>query len=135
VKSITDTICRSGVRNSARRDHHETEICDVSACTNLLANTSVDLLSVNVSVPYSGGSGSSYIYGLVDATYREGMTKQECQDFVKKCEPSRHSMLQPFFRLDSKRFVWMRCRHFSCYGQRRVVWWRRAVGHYRQSGR
>lgn len=33
-----------------------------------------------------GGSGSTYIYGLVDATYREGMTKEECKDFVKKGE-------------------------------------------------
>lgn len=32
-----------------------------------------------------GGSGSTYIYGLVDATYKEGMTKAECQAFVKKC--------------------------------------------------
>ncbi|CAE7598870.1 Psmb6 [Symbiodinium microadriaticum] len=31
-----------------------------------------------------GGSGSSYIYGLVDSTFREGMTKEECKDFVKK---------------------------------------------------
>jgi 20S proteasome subunit beta 1 len=30
-----------------------------------------------------GGSGSSYIYGLVDATYKDGMTKEECQTFVK----------------------------------------------------
>ena len=30
-----------------------------------------------------GGSGSSYIYGLVDATYKDGMTKTECQTFVK----------------------------------------------------
>lgn len=30
-----------------------------------------------------GGSGSSYIYGLVDSTYREGMTKEECKTFVK----------------------------------------------------
>ena len=30
-----------------------------------------------------GGSGSTYIYGLVDSTYRDGMTKQECQTFVK----------------------------------------------------
>ena len=30
-----------------------------------------------------GGSGSSYIYGYVDANYREGMSKQECIDFVK----------------------------------------------------
>ena len=33
-----------------------------------------------------GGSGSTYIYGLVDATYKDGMTKQECQAFVKKCK-------------------------------------------------
>jgi 20S proteasome subunit beta 1 len=31
-----------------------------------------------------GGSGSSYIYGLVDSTYTEGMTKEECKTFVKK---------------------------------------------------
>ena len=30
-----------------------------------------------------GGSGSSYIYGLVDSTYKDGMTKKECQTFVK----------------------------------------------------
>ena len=30
-----------------------------------------------------GGSGSTYIYGLVDATYKDGMTKEECQTFVK----------------------------------------------------
>ena len=30
-----------------------------------------------------GGSGSSYIYGLVDATYKEGMSKEECKTFVK----------------------------------------------------
>lgn len=30
-----------------------------------------------------GGSGSTYIYGLVDHTYRDGMTKEECKDFVK----------------------------------------------------
>lgn len=31
-----------------------------------------------------GGSGSTYIYGLVDSLYREGMSRQECIDFVKK---------------------------------------------------
>ncbi|RLN83921.1 hypothetical protein BBJ28_00021464, partial [Nothophytophthora sp. Chile5] len=31
-----------------------------------------------------GGSGSTYIYGLVDAEYRPDMTKEECQRFVKK---------------------------------------------------
>eukprot|EP00898_Chlorokybus_atmophyticus_P005087 jgi/Chlat1/557/Chrsp103S01127 len=31
-----------------------------------------------------GGSGSSYIYGYCDAAYREGMSEQECEDFVLK---------------------------------------------------
>jgi len=30
-----------------------------------------------------GGSGSTYIYGYCDANFREGMTKQQCIDFVK----------------------------------------------------
>lgn len=33
-----------------------------------------------------GGSGSTYIYGLVDATHRDNMSRTECQDFVKKGE-------------------------------------------------
>ena len=36
-----------------------------------------------------GGSGSTYIYGLVDATYRDGMTKEECQNFVKNGQKKR----------------------------------------------
>ncbi len=36
--------------------------------------------------PYAiGGSGSTYIYGLMDAEYREGMTREECKEFVRKC--------------------------------------------------
>ena len=31
-----------------------------------------------------GGSGSTYIFGLLDAAHRPGMTKEECQAFVKK---------------------------------------------------
>ncbi len=30
-----------------------------------------------------GGSGSTYIYGLVDSTYKKNMTKEECIVFVK----------------------------------------------------
>lgn len=30
-----------------------------------------------------GGSGSTYIFGLVDATYKEGMSRAECIQFVK----------------------------------------------------
>ncbi|XP_048850119.1 proteasome subunit beta type-9 [Brienomyrus brachyistius] len=29
-----------------------------------------------------GGSGSSYIYGFVDAEYRAGMSRRQCQEFV-----------------------------------------------------
>lgn len=31
-----------------------------------------------------GGSGSSYLYGYVDSTYREGMSEKECVDFTLK---------------------------------------------------
>lgn len=31
-----------------------------------------------------GGSGSSYIYGFVDSTYKDGMTEEECSNFVLK---------------------------------------------------
>lgn len=30
-----------------------------------------------------GGSGSSYIYGYCDSNFKEGMTKEECMEFVK----------------------------------------------------
>ena len=34
--------------------------------------------------PFSiGGSGSTYIYGHVDATYKPGMSRSECQIFVR----------------------------------------------------
>lgn len=32
-----------------------------------------------------GGSGSSYISGLVESTFKEAMTREECVAFVKKC--------------------------------------------------
>ena len=39
-----------------------------------------------IKMPYAiGGSGSTYIYGLVDAAYKEDMSKEETLDFVKKC--------------------------------------------------
>lgn len=31
-----------------------------------------------------GGSGSSYVYGYVDANFKPGMTQQEAVDFVTK---------------------------------------------------
>ena len=30
-----------------------------------------------------GGSGSTYLYGHVDATFKENMTKEECLKFCK----------------------------------------------------
>ena len=30
-----------------------------------------------------GGSGSTYIYGYCDAHYKEGMTREECHQFVR----------------------------------------------------
>ncbi|KAK3815006.1 MAG: proteasome subunit beta type-6 [Benniella sp.] len=30
-----------------------------------------------------GGSGSTYIFGYCDSTYRDGMSKEQCMDFVK----------------------------------------------------
>ena len=37
-----------------------------------------------VKMPFAiGGSGSTYIYGWVDDNYREGMTRDECVEFVK----------------------------------------------------
>jgi len=37
-----------------------------------------------VRAPYAlGGSGSTYIYGFVDAHFKQGMTKEECQEFVR----------------------------------------------------
>jgi len=32
-----------------------------------------------------GGSGSTYIYGYVDATYKDGMSQEECVKFVTNC--------------------------------------------------
>jgi 20S proteasome subunit beta 1 len=38
-----------------------------------------------VRAPYAlGGSGSTYIYGFVDANYKEGMTQAQCEEFVTR---------------------------------------------------
>ena len=43
---------------------------------------SVPIGGMCVRMPFTiGGSGSTYIYGYVDANYKEGMTKQECLQF------------------------------------------------------
>ena len=31
-----------------------------------------------------GGSGSTYVYGFLDANYKEGMSREECIVFVQK---------------------------------------------------
>lgn len=33
-----------------------------------------------------GGSGSTYVYGYVDANYKENMTKEDCMSFVENGE-------------------------------------------------
>ena len=38
--------------------------------------------------PLTTGSGSTYIYGHVDEAFKENMTREECQAFVKKGKPS-----------------------------------------------
>lgn len=35
-----------------------------------------------------GGSGSTYMYAYVDASYKENMTKEECYNFVSKGKSS-----------------------------------------------
>jgi 20S proteasome alpha/beta subunit len=44
----------------------------------------IPLFGVCLKVPFSiGGSGSTFIYGLVDAAYKPGMSREQCIDFVK----------------------------------------------------
>ncbi len=31
-----------------------------------------------------GGSGSTYLYGFLDSSYRPGMSKEECMELVLK---------------------------------------------------
>jgi len=46
---------------------------------------SIPLGGTRIRLPYAiGGSGSMYISGLIDSSYRPGMTKAECLDFVRK---------------------------------------------------
>jgi 20S proteasome subunit beta 1 len=45
----------------------------------------IPLGGVLMEMPYAmGGSGSTYIYGLVDHTFKIGMTKEECKEFVRR---------------------------------------------------
>lgn len=44
---------------------------------------SIPLGGMLVRQPVSiGGSGSTYVYGYVDANFKEGMTQDQCVDFV-----------------------------------------------------
>lgn len=45
-----------------------------------------------------GGSGSTYIFGYCDSTYRDGMSKEECMDFVKNCMLSFSFLFCPLLR-------------------------------------
>ena len=45
---------------------------------------SIPLGGMFVRQPFSiGGSGSTYLYGYCDANFKENMTREECEEFVK----------------------------------------------------
>lgn len=45
---------------------------------------SIPLGGMCIRQPFTiGGSGSTYVYGYVDANFKEGMTKEECMEFTK----------------------------------------------------
>eukprot|EP00744_Colponema_vietnamica_P000658 GILI01001157.1.p1 GENE.GILI01001157.1~~GILI01001157.1.p1 ORF type:complete len:243 (+),score=82.87 GILI01001157.1:74-730(+) len=47
---------------------------------------SINLGGSMVKQPYAiSGSGSTFLYGYCDAQYKEGMTEEECKEFVKNC--------------------------------------------------
>eukprot|EP00055_Hartaetosiga_balthica_P016451 m.104270 g.104270 ORF g.104270 m.104270 type:complete len:212 (-) comp9108_c0_seq3:777-1412(-) len=47
---------------------------------------SIPLGGLVVRQPFAiGGSGSTFLYGHCDATFKEGMTKEECLTFVRNC--------------------------------------------------
>lgn len=58
---------------------------------------SIPLGGMLIRQPYAiGGSGSTYIYGLVKELYRPDMKKEECIDFVKKCRFSGLNIVNEF---------------------------------------
>ena len=67
----------------------------------------------SVDAPFAiGGSGSTYIYGHVDAAYKPGMSKADCQAFVRNGTSSL-SLLFVFAR--------SRCGWFARSGRTRDV--------------
>ena len=50
-----------------------------------------------------GGSGSTYIYGYCDATFREGWNKEETVEFVRNCKFLYTLSLRLLFRFSSSR--------------------------------
>jgi 20S proteasome subunit beta 1 len=42
-----------------------------------------------------GGSGSTYVYGFVDANYKKNMTKEECLEFTAKVNRCAESIVSP----------------------------------------
>ena len=63
--------------------------CALVPCNNIFVSTTLKVFEIPLGgtlMPQNfaiGGSGSTYIYGLVDATYKVGMSKEECKNFVK----------------------------------------------------
>ena len=85
-----------------------------------------------------GGSGSSYIYGLVDGLYRDNMTKTECQDFVKKCKCQESTskfcrcilLLNHYLSVFFFFIVYSFVRYFTRYGTRWFIRRSNSIDHY-----
>jgi 20S proteasome subunit beta 1 len=50
-----------------------------------------------------GGSGSTYVYGYCDATYKEGWGRDETVEFVKNSKPSHSRQMSSRLMLHSAR--------------------------------
>ena len=72
-----------------------------------------------------GGSGSTYIYGLVDATYRENMSKEECKIFVKNGKYYTILFIKYIIHIINSNFYFINIKnsYSSCNGKRWIIWW------------
>lgn len=72
-----------------------------------------------------GGSGSTYVYGYVDANYKPNMTRDECVELVQNSKRFFFFLIQ-FFSYNFLYFITLIFSNFystcSCYGARRKQW-------------
>ena len=55
-------------------------------CSLNLPSDNIPLGGSCIKMPWAiGGSGSTFIYGLADSEFREGLSESETQDLVKLC--------------------------------------------------